>query len=757
MAERLSWARYFLQHPFAIVEPVGRDDNSVAVAQRLPTELIHLIYNFLGSRDFDSARRTCQSWMRASLDPKLLLRALKLGGWLQECEYTMDRIAWEGFASGTTDFSLRVMSNLLALTELWNYPQRLPDGEPSVSEPRLFAPAAVMDFTGLVPGYEEDPMQVSSLIFRVSVCQKFLLVAHSSMIYVYELFECRFHILTTILCPRRVVDMSMDSTCQLYAIAALLEGRMGVVFDLDTRGWSLATKARLGFGVGDLSHWGDQRRPPSTSSLALYRLNAPPLGNNLPPNRDGDIPHDRWTLPLESIRVHSGLIVTDLEETHHSHYRLNRQISREWNMYSSGVPFEWEQDEWDGSFHQRNTSVPVERGPRTIFRDVFAQNEPPMSVGLCPHRRCVAFGSKNGVELHWPEGTTGEHLVRNFQLRVSSDFLHFIPSRPGYPRARRKVQLVPSQAHPDDYTTTERQNQVILAGVRTSLAALGVWGVFYSNPTSEPQISPIDHYHVVPLADGVHMLFTDACNTRLCLGVYGDHDTAGRPGILSRKLIFIPPNARASLPRIYTATRNPRAGVKIVAVYDNIIVQYSIPSDIYGYSLKEETSGLSEADRCHDLLHSWKSIFSPPGKISSPSDGLWPMYVYGIEVATMDHVVDVAIHNHANLCIWAFTRDGRASAWVFNPEKKLCDISRSCIGPDGDVDHEFAIDEDDDVIMKDIDNHDPVWSLDGISIDNYPQWDAMHVNFEGKLDEICQSVTGLQMEPEELILFGWGG
>jgi hypothetical protein len=39
--------------------------------------------------------------------------------------------------------------------------------------------------------------------------------------------------ITSILCPRRVLAASMDTSSQRFAIAALLDGRMGLVCDLD--------------------------------------------------------------------------------------------------------------------------------------------------------------------------------------------------------------------------------------------------------------------------------------------------------------------------------------------------------------------------------------------------------------------------------------------------------------------------------------------------------------------------------------------
>lgn len=52
------------------------------------------------------------------------------------------------------------------------------------------------------------------------------------MIYIYELEGNNLHPLTSVACPRRVLAMSMDASSRRFAIAALLDGRMGLVCDL---------------------------------------------------------------------------------------------------------------------------------------------------------------------------------------------------------------------------------------------------------------------------------------------------------------------------------------------------------------------------------------------------------------------------------------------------------------------------------------------------------------------------------------------
>lgn len=53
----------------------------ISAASRTPTEVLQQLYYMLGPKDFNAARHTCRSWMRASLDFNLLGVMLRRGGW----------------------------------------------------------------------------------------------------------------------------------------------------------------------------------------------------------------------------------------------------------------------------------------------------------------------------------------------------------------------------------------------------------------------------------------------------------------------------------------------------------------------------------------------------------------------------------------------------------------------------------------------------------------------------------------------------
>jgi hypothetical protein len=197
----------------------------VSLAMTYPHELIQQIYTNLHPRDFNAARHTCQSWMTASLDKYLLTSMLIRAGWSRNNENYL----W--------GLSCR-LSRECALSPGWT-------GNGITTPPRTspFRQSAWIDFSELASGYASPSGRHSGgLVFTVSICGKYLLVAEGGMIYVYELFGGNLRVLTSVVCPRRVLAMSMDASSKRFAIAALLDGRMGLMCDLqihrNTKGMS---------------------------------------------------------------------------------------------------------------------------------------------------------------------------------------------------------------------------------------------------------------------------------------------------------------------------------------------------------------------------------------------------------------------------------------------------------------------------------------------------------------------------------------
>lgn len=180
-------------------------------AYQIPTEILQQVYSYLSPADFDAARHTCRSWMLASLDQALLIEMLKRGGWFSTVEFD-------------------------GLQDVWSMSRRI-SRECALSgvhrRPSAITQTAKVDFAGLASGYAgPEGRHNGALVFTASTCGKYLLVAEGGMIYVYLLWDNSLRPVTSVVCPRRVLAMSMDASARRFAIAALLDGRMGLVCDL---------------------------------------------------------------------------------------------------------------------------------------------------------------------------------------------------------------------------------------------------------------------------------------------------------------------------------------------------------------------------------------------------------------------------------------------------------------------------------------------------------------------------------------------
>ncbi|CAG5183619.1 uncharacterized protein ALTATR162_LOCUS10671 [Alternaria atra] len=83
-----------------------------------------------------------------------------------------------------------------------------------------------IDFAELADGY------ANGLIFATSLCGRFLCVARETLIYIYVLERGVPVPITSVVCPRRALEMKMDVSSGRHTIVALLEGRMGLVCEL---------------------------------------------------------------------------------------------------------------------------------------------------------------------------------------------------------------------------------------------------------------------------------------------------------------------------------------------------------------------------------------------------------------------------------------------------------------------------------------------------------------------------------------------
>lgn len=128
----------------------------------LPTEILAEIYSYLHPKDFNAARRTCRTWMTASLDKSLLVTMLTRGGWPMYDGPEVSQLPTSG--NETWDIS-RHFSRQCALASRWT-------GNGLDPGP-VFVESEEIDFSHLDGGHA---LPSAGLAFTASSCGNYLLV-----------------------------------------------------------------------------------------------------------------------------------------------------------------------------------------------------------------------------------------------------------------------------------------------------------------------------------------------------------------------------------------------------------------------------------------------------------------------------------------------------------------------------------------------------------------------------------------------------
>ncbi|KAF2185099.1 hypothetical protein K469DRAFT_750598 [Zopfia rhizophila CBS 207.26] len=666
----------------------------------LPTEILQSVYNYLGPRDLNAARHTCSTWMRASLNKNLLVTMLKRGGWWSSAKYDLDRR--NHITTRTSDewFLSRRLSRECSLSGNWTG-----NGLDTSSGHDTIVEVSQTDFADLVSGYAgPGGRHTAGLVFTTSICGRYLLVAEGGMIYVYELQGHGLRPLTSVVCPRRVLAMSMDASSGRTTVAALLEGRMGMVCDL-----------RFGCDIGTdtfldarFQSRGRPHRATTKASILTNRASEPEVSMDVAERSStttrrsnrlcGD---EQETSHFDAVDVQANYEVISLQGTDdHSTYN-NSQINHEWNINLRGTATVSGGKINTNSTSSRARSIPIESGSSTFYRYLCQEDDPPRSVSICPQRRCVAFGCSSGIELHWVDALTGQSLSRWFPLTGPSEFLYFLPPRPGFESAK-KLRLISSAAHPHDRPSICRRFFSSPPTLTLFREACGL-----ENFGSCPGIPSCDHYRAVPLSDGYHVLFIDPPTGKLFLGC----DTLPRgPAKLLRKILFIP-SEDGQLPRLYTAAADLSSGARVAVVFGDTVVLYSVPPDVFALSrLEQQAEGrdvysappFSTEGRSGDhWLNWWDESYTPYLPDRSP---IWPLAIHGTTIGSLQGVCELAIFTHPDVTIWAFALDEQSKAWQVRNEAEPVNISRRFISRSGIVQDSYSLDESGDVIMRDVDH-----------------------------------------------------
>ena len=623
---------------------------------KLPAEILEKVYTYLSPVDLNAARHTCRAWMIHSLEERLLTRVLKEGGWWRAVKADMDlheelngtRIAesinkeWLFSKRLATECSLRPdwTGNGLStkLSSSWNR-QSNHTGVALTSE---------TDFSELSTGYNPSRMGNSqhenAVHFTVSVCSKFLLVTEGCSIYVYSLRDnisishphgSHLSPVTTVICPHRVLAVSMDTSSQRFAVAALLEGRVGLVCDLHVNTPSSSQRRATPQGLStDTREWRasicnsvSSGEPVVTAAIshsdrAMARAIA-----------EASVPEVHGASDVRtSWRMDDPLVSPEFGPS-----RLCGSSNTGYVPLESGIrPI--------GS--STNTGyMPLETGIRSIYRNLCSAEDPPRSVAICPQRRCVAFGCSAGIELHWIDALTGQDLNRWFPLTAPSDFLYFLSPRPGVDSAK-KLRLISSSCHPK-----EKEGLGGRFFPCTSTSAARPQGMTWDEGLADPNAwdnssrasAWCDHYRAVPISDGWNVLFTDPVEGNLCLG------KDAPPGVgttkLIRRFVFSGPTefGKVVVPRVYAAGGELRWGVRVVVGYGEAIWLFVVASDVF-FGHQDKTAERQDGQNANAVEE--------------------PVRVEGVNIGNMQGLVDLAVDaSGGNLTIWTFAVNGMAYVW----------------------------------------------------------------------------------------------
>lgn len=163
---------------------------------RLPIELIQLILGFSPPSAFNAARYTCRAWYLSSLEKSLLKAQLKALGFY------------------ITDPTIQNSDNPYYLSTRLSREFSLGAGGSSLSG---LVNTTIIDMSELAA--------TTTVNFTVSICGTYALLSEGCVVYVYRLRAtsgARIEFVVSIICPRRVLAVSMDTSSRRFAIAILL-------------------------------------------------------------------------------------------------------------------------------------------------------------------------------------------------------------------------------------------------------------------------------------------------------------------------------------------------------------------------------------------------------------------------------------------------------------------------------------------------------------------------------------------------------
>ncbi|KAJ4854943.1 f-box-like domain-containing protein [Trichoderma breve] len=617
------------------------DQDDVPSSMRLPNELLQQIYSYLSPVDFDSARHSCRTWYLASLDRELLTNMLKQGGWWSSREDVMSKwIARE--------------CNLLS-------PQK-----------SAFVEVGHTDFSAIVPGSVPGDLQ-GAMSFTVSLCGKFLMAAHGRVVYIYELNHGMplglLRPVTKVLCPRRVISCSMDTSAERHSVAFLMEGRVGMVCDITTERT----------GTSSLASTPQSTEPPVIKSGSASGSGVSSASALLASSSQCACHDHLPSLPMPP------------EEGPRSVYRNichpddpPRSVAicpqRKCVAFgcSAGIELHW-----------------VDALTGQDLSRWFPLTSPSDFLYFLPPRRGVDTPRKL-------------RLISSAAGSGSTAVVSCFDAEPWYMRHGRGISV--EAGGPSRDVDVDNDESLLSRNVPRD------------SPLRRLVAASADHFRAVPLSDGYHILFTDPRTGCLCLGTDAPVGSLTR---LLRKVWFRPPSqAYSPMPLLYVAGSDTRHGVRVVATFaarpqldgvpldertfssdtgatedpnQQLIVFYTVPPDVFHDIRRADAEARSAGYRPpesrrvghHEPTYGHFNLVSDP----FGQDLHYPVEVYGQVVATCGNLTEIALNSSPDLIIWAFAAEGWAKTWALNTGKNEPIINSTAhrdgsvrqYDPDGDV------------------------------------------------------------------------
>ena len=341
----------------------------------LPTEILQEILDYLDPVTFNRARHACRAWYFAGTVQSLLVRMLKRNGWwggaIQDL-LQADNISFKGSIMSRELVMSTRLSKECSLNPEWRGDGlRKRCGYVNVSASQrstALTLAASMDYNALgsaVP--DQDSSLGTALSFTVSSCGKVLMVVNDGTVYIHGLHAIgqakAEHAsqsqgvprMRSVVCQRKILAVSIDISSNRYSIAILLEGRVGLVCDLEesTATWTAQAP----------EHWATVK----TSSQAFKR------------------PQNHYAQPATVARnaeINGGSRtgIWSLND-----FETWRKLSKSGSRASLGsVEHNNYTKTQSGTF-----PVDVPPGARTIYRRLCSSEDPPRSLAICARTKCV--------------------------------------------------------------------------------------------------------------------------------------------------------------------------------------------------------------------------------------------------------------------------------------------------------------------------------------------------------------------------------